>query len=706
MNSFDLFGSQVSVRFKGSQIYKTKFGALVSVILVAIIFLRLGVLVYSVINGRNPTVLFQERPVQDPKLFTITPDTLSLAIGITDISYNYYIDNSIFTIQGVHKVKKNVYNTTTSKYDQVFTSNKFSLVNCTDDHVPDPQLRDYFIKSQLYQHQCIPKDLVVAIEGQFNSDFYQELNFYFYKCKGQGCKSDKEINNLLNNNYIDLLFTDVNFSPENKDNPFQKFSRDLYWTNSQNLPRNVNVFMRNNYVESDFGWITSDVQTQVYPSFSNVDNQIVDPSIGYFFHLVIRFEKEKENLYKRSYENLFTIMSQIGGFSQILLTVFSFICLKYSQIHLSRSLINQSFDFKDITKNHNQGTLISNQTYQQNNTETAENQTHQNQYNFKQLSKSPIVKRNSFQMQAVQNSHISPKQTKADKSLFQQAQLNPLNDQSQQIIQGDNQIVNKELDDDKIMQDYQKQQKAQQNTSSLHFNVFSYMLSFITQIFTSFRNKKQVVDYSFQEISNNLDIEYIVKKFIEIDKLKRIILSNDQLTLFNYIPKPQILYKVDKTQGVVIEKNSFFSNDDNLSDFEKFKKAKESFKNIAEKPKPTKIDLSILNLLDEKQYQILCNNMDKKQFLQRQQSILKELQMLQPASPSYNLSQNANYVKQLLNQEEGGVYDSSDDYFDANKIKKYSNFKNVRNPSSLQSSISSQFRLHEYSFKDKVQEKD
>ncbi|EAR85838.2 ATPase, histidine kinase-, DNA gyrase B (macronuclear) [Tetrahymena thermophila SB210] len=573
MNQLDIFGSQVSVRFQGSQIHKTKFGAFLTAILCSLILIRLGILISSVINGRNPTVLYQERQVQDPKMFVITPNTLSLALGVLDINYNYYIDNTLFTIQGVHKTKKNVYNSTTGKYDQVFNSKVFSLVNCTDDHVPDPQLREFFLKSQLNMHQCIPKDLVVEIEGQFNSDSYQELNFYFYKCSGQGCKDEKEIDALVDNNNIELLFTDVYFAPENKDDPFIRFSRDLYWITSQNLPREVNVYMRNNYVESDLGWVTSDISTQTYPSFSYSDNQIVDTSNGFFFHLVVRFEKEKENLYKRTYDNLFTIMSQIGGFSQILLTIFSFLCLRYSQIHLARSLINQSFDFQDITNKPNQGILISNPTQQQNNIETVENQAPQNRKIYQFYNPSPI-KENSYQIASAQRDPGSPiliSDRKDSKDYY--TQRNDHEDISQQISKRHTLSAGKQLTDEQILNDYNKQQEVAQNRSSLNFNIFSYMLSFVTRLFSSFRNKKQVIDYGFKEIDNNLDIEYIIKKFIEVDKLKRIMLNDDQLALFNYIPKPQILYKVDTTQGAVIEKNSFFNKDDNLNDFEKFKKA-------------------------------------------------------------------------------------------------------------------------------------
>ncbi|EAR85839.2 ATPase, histidine kinase-, DNA gyrase B (macronuclear) [Tetrahymena thermophila SB210] len=637
-------------------------------------------------------------------MFVITPNTLSLALGVLDINYNYYIDNTLFTIQGVHKTKKNVYNSTTGKYDQVFNSKVFSLVNCTDDHVPDPQLREFFLKSEFYMHQCIPKDLVVEIEGQFNSDSYQELNFYFYKCSGQGCKDEKEIDALVDNNYIELLFTDVYFAPENKDDPFIRYSRDLYWITSQNLPREVNVFMRNNYVESDLGWVTSDISTQTYPSFSYSDNQIVDTSNGFFFHLVVRFEKEKENLYKRTYDNLFTIMSQIGGFSQILLTIFSFLCLRYSQIHLARSLINQSFDFQDITNKPNQGILISNPTQQQNNTETIENQAPQNRQINKFYNPSSI-KDNSYQLASAQRDPGSPvliSDHKDSKDYY--TQRNDHEDVSQQISKRHTLSAGKQLTDEQILNDYNKQQEINQNRSNLNFNIFSYMLSFISKLIKSFRNKKQVIDYGFKEIDNNLDIEYIIKKFVEIDKLKRIILNDDQLALFNYIPKPQILYKVDK-QGVVIEKNSFFNKDDNLNDFEKFKQAKQSFKNIFEKQKPTKIDYSILNLLDAKQYEILCNQLDKNQFQQKYMQKLSEIQFSKNIQSQSHGSPNLLVCKNNIDLEEQIQIDKfkSDDFQLQNKLNRYSTHIMVRNPS-IYSSITNQEQIQGYMFQDAVEE--
>ena len=42
------------------------------------------------------------------------------------------------------------------------------------------------------------------------------------------------------------------------------------------------------------------------------------------------------------------------------------------------------------------------------------------------------------------------------------------------------------------------------------------------------------------KINNALDITYIIKKLQEIDKLKMILLSTDQIKLFDFLPKPNI----------------------------------------------------------------------------------------------------------------------------------------------------------------------
>lgn len=49
-----------------------------------------------------------------------------------------------------------------------------------------------------------------------------------------------------------------------------------------------------------------------------------------------------------------------------------------------------------------------------------------------------------------------------------------------------------------------------------------------------------MLEYSSKKLLENLDILFILNKLIEIDKLKYILFDEDQLKLFEFIPKPQI----------------------------------------------------------------------------------------------------------------------------------------------------------------------
>jgi hypothetical protein len=57
-----------------------------------------------------------------------------------------------------------------------------------------------------------------------------------------------------------------------------------------------------------------------------------------------------------------------------------------------------------------------------------------------------------------------------------------------------------------------------------------------------------------------IDILFIVKKLIEIDKLKALLLTPDQLKLFDYLPKPVV-------PVISEERNPFDEDDEQIIEF-------------------------------------------------------------------------------------------------------------------------------------------
>lgn len=49
-----------------------------------------------------------------------------------------------------------------------------------------------------------------------------------------------------------------------------------------------------------------------------------------------------------------------------------------------------------------------------------------------------------------------------------------------------------------------------------------------------------MINFGIEKLYHQLDIFYIISKLIEIEKLKHVLLNENQIKLFEFIPKPTI----------------------------------------------------------------------------------------------------------------------------------------------------------------------
>ncbi|CAK92174.1 unnamed protein product (macronuclear) [Paramecium tetraurelia] len=75
-------------------------------------------------------------------------------------------------------------------------------------------------------------------------------------------------------------------------------------------------------------------------------------------------------------------------------------------------------------------------------------------------------------------------------------------------------------------------------------------------IFTCGQDRK-LIQQSIESIYNQIDIIFIINKLIEIDKLKKILLNDDQQILFNYIHKPKIQLGIREKMKASINQNCY-----------------------------------------------------------------------------------------------------------------------------------------------------
>ena len=57
------------------------------------------------------------------------------------------------------------------------------------------------------------------------------------------------------------------------------------------------------------------------------------------------------------------------------------------------------------------------------------------------------------------------------------------------------------------------------------------------------------MNYSLDKLKKTMDIVYIIKKLNEVDKLKNLLLNEDQMNLFEYTFKPTIRLNPAESKG-------------------------------------------------------------------------------------------------------------------------------------------------------------
>jgi len=101
-----------------------------------------------------------------------------------------------------------------------------------------------------------------------------------------------------------------------------------------------------------------------------------------------------------------------------------------------------------------------------------------------------------------------------------------------------------------------------------------------------------VLNKGMKNIEERLDIFNIMKKFREIDKLKALLLEDDQLILFNGLPKPEVKSEDDLLTVYNVTK---VLKDSKFVDWEgKQEQIEASYKKLKEKPKKSKVDSKLL----------------------------------------------------------------------------------------------------------------
>ncbi|EAS03361.2 transmembrane protein, putative (macronuclear) [Tetrahymena thermophila SB210] len=714
----DLFGSAVNIRYNKKQNYNTSFGGFVSCSLSVVLILYISNILKIYLSHQQVQVIQELQNVQKLEQFNLTVNTFSFMIAITDINYTSFIDNSIYTLKVTQITQKRILNQTSGQYDLKITHTPINMERCTKEHFLIDGTQSYFLQQDYDHMYCFNKDSVLYLEGDYNQLDYKQLQFEVLECQGTNCKDQQSINHKLNNCYMQVFFTDKNIISTDVKNPLQSYARSNFYIAGTTFTKAINMYMIQTQIQTDEGIIYDDYQSISAITYSNDRESVVSKTTNRIFLLQISLQPNKQLNYIRKYLSLSQMLSQIGGIYNILFAFGCFICRPYAKLQYKRNLMNSVFGFQYINSS-DQSNL--NLVDQKNLTDIKEKEQ-----------SSPFVNSNNQQNATFEkNSSQTDKRLRATTNISQktskQSRRNSINLAENEKIeekafncsikQKKNQSINsiKNTDKNGIKENELIFKKFfQQTFEELRLNTCDYFKYYLSYIICRKKNKSQIIDYGLQKLYNHLDIYYIINKLIEFEKLKKLLLNENQIKLFEYIPKPII--SINKANQEIIQTQSNQSDtgilyEDNRTIIQKAEDAQEAYNKIINNPNRQLLDerlISLLHpklvdLLNENSFDKLQDNQDKIRKLQYRKSIftpqnklfnqtLNTLTKFDSQSPNntYQTEKICQYeldsfqLEQEITSENSSVKNKEDNH---NKVNTYQmNFKSILNMKQTQKS--------------------
>ncbi|CAD8087972.1 unnamed protein product [Paramecium sonneborni] len=515
--------------------HHTFFGALMTLLLIGCIityivnkFVQLG-------KRKEFQTLYSEIYYEEISNYPLVQDNFTLQFAFQNYNQTNYIDESVYKVNAalINRVQRKVNNETISS----LIKTEIPLTKCSKIGITYQEIEEQLNNVDFNNTYCVDWDKIseLSLSGTPDQENYTYIYINFQLCvndtnnsESVKCKSKVEIQEKLRRNYIQFQISSYNIDLRNYEQPNVAKVEEIQTTISSQVMKDITIFMQPITTLTEEGLLDELVRKDSTIRYQK-NQEIIDFNSDESLATVQIRLSNTENISYRIYPKLQDIFAQAGGLWELLMLAFSIIVRPFSQMLFKMEIINTLFNFegqKQIDSDENENKMFDKQNQFQENIYTNENDVSIKLNSLKQKTSSRFP-RGRVKIKTSKTDMINSAQTEKSSQNFTNS---PENDK----------ILQK-----RINAAFRKFFSV--TIQKLQFNQFDYLKYLKCG---KKEGKYKQLNYSEQKLNKCLDILFIIDKLQEIDKLKMILLSKEQVHLFDFLPKPLInLDPMSQQQG-------------------------------------------------------------------------------------------------------------------------------------------------------------
>ena len=355
-SNFDIYSKKLGFYFKNQENVDSYLGLFLSLVFI-IVSLSLFIAQIISISKRNElnvydsTIYAQEMPS-----IQVDKSQLYFAFGLEEpLTSNRFIDEGIYVpkVAFVEKVKVN---------DELVTVNttQLPLERCNVENFGE-NYQHLFTQNELNNSYCL-KNFTNKLNfaGGYKYEKFNYMRLRIYPCvnssaNNYSCKPQKEIDNYLASGYFSILIKDFGLNPSNYTHPVVPTFQDLYTTIDKKIYRNYILNFGITEVHTDKGLLNEHITKDRYFQYRKEIQTFTFRDEQEYYKgksiILVQFKMDDAVIIqKRSYTKIAEIFSRIGGYMQLMNTIFLLITALVNKLNFDLKIINEIFKF-DIKEN-------------------------------------------------------------------------------------------------------------------------------------------------------------------------------------------------------------------------------------------------------------------------------------------------------------------------------------------------------------------
>ncbi len=312
----DIFGISPLFTIRGRPTFQTQIGSFLTLICIMLIVIYISFFLNEMINHKSPNIQSTIYYDESPSVIQLKKQNFVFIFGLKTQDNINFIDERIYNVEG-KQIKINL----NDKNVNYFENESLNIIRCSEYSF---ELSNEILKKlPLDNLYCIDNDL--NLRGEYMSNFWNYVTLNFSKCQNLSenqnfCKSEKEINEILNGGYIEIYISDYNFEPIKYNDPYNIYIRNLYKSFSIKYFEEIFLYFKLVEIITDSGYFFEDKKKINITSYDYIQNDIDFRDYNHFLSISMRVSSKRE-INERSYVKLQAIFSNVGGMLKMLLLV-------------------------------------------------------------------------------------------------------------------------------------------------------------------------------------------------------------------------------------------------------------------------------------------------------------------------------------------------------------------------------------------------